>query len=334
MKQVSLELALPVAVSFLSSILLTPLMRKLALYFNIVAKPNPLVQSHTSPTPYLGGVAVYLSVILGLGFSGFFGSHLSLLFCIGLMTVLGVCDDLMSFAPLTKLLGQIFISILGIFFIIQINAEQLSALQLFLYIFWLLITTNALNLIDVMDGLAAGVSAIAFGGLFLIAGIRGFDELSVIFLTISMALVGFLPFNFHRARVFLGDAGSLMIGFYFGLFTLANLNFRVRLDTPPVIFLLFSIPLFELAFVFIMRSYSGKPFWKGSRDHFSLRLLSVGWKVPQIVLLTYAIGATMLFTTLIFEFFSPLFIRWFAIIPAIVLVLCAWKYLSGIKVDG
>lgn len=333
MEQVSRELILSVTVSFISSILLTPLLRKLALFFNIVAKPNPLVKTHTIETPYLGGVVVYLSLFVGMIFSGLFISYITLLLCVGLMTALGVFDDIKPFSPLAKLLGQIFISILGVFFIIFINGEPLNLLQFSLYVALLLVTTNALNLIDVMDGLATGVSALTFGGLFLVALLRGFDNLSIIFLTICAGLLGFLPFNYYRARIFLGDAGSLMIGFSFGLFTLADPNFRTQLDILPVILLLFAIPLFELAFVFIMRSFAGKPFWKGSRDHFSLRLLSAGWRVPQIVLLTYSICAVMLLTTLVFEFLSPLFIRWLAIIPAVVLILCAWKYLSKIKVD-
>lgn len=324
---------LPVIISFVSSVLITPLVGKTAANLEIVAKPNPLVKTHKTATPYLGGVAVYVSMFVGLMFSSAFNSYFSLFLCIGLMMILGLYDDLRPLSPLTKLLGQILISIVGIFLVFNANGGQINLFQFFLYLFWLVLATNAFNLIDVMDGLATGISALAFGGLFLIAGFRGFDDLGIAFLIICAALLGFLPSNFYRARIFLGDAGSLMIGFSFGLLALAEFKFRNQTNTLPIVFLLFAIPFFELVFVFVRRSFAGKHFWKGSRDHFSLRLLSIGWKVPEIVLISYIIGAFLLFIALIFEFLSPLILRWLIMLPAIFLALWIWKYLSKIEVE-
>lgn len=328
------EVSFPVAVSFVSAILLTLLMRECAFYLNIVAHPNPLVKTHTSPTPFLGGVAVYLALTLGLLASGAFGEQSDFLLCVGLMTVLGLIDDIKPFSALQKLLGQMFISILGLWFVVIPNESQINMLELGFYLLWLVVAANALNLIDVMDGLATGVAAIAFGGLSVLTFIRGVENTGLTVLIFFAALLGFLPFNFYRARIFLGDAGSLMIGFSFGLLALTESTLNAKWNTFPLIWLVFAVPIFELTFVFVMRFLSGKPFWKGSRDHFSLRLLSLGWRVPIIVITAYAFGAMAVIAALVFELPSPAIAKWLTFSTVIGTIFYVWMRLSKINVES
>jgi UDP-GlcNAc:undecaprenyl-phosphate GlcNAc-1-phosphate transferase len=333
-EQIINEISLPVIIGFVSAFLLTPLARFAAIYLNIVAHPNPLVKTHKTATPFLGGVAVYLALTIGLLIFDGFGEHGDFLLCAGLMTALGLVDDIKPLSALRKLFGQLLISILGLWLITSSNGLQINILQAGFYLLWLVVASNALNLIDVMDGLATGTAAIAFGGLFALAFVRGSENVSLISLTFCAVLLGFLPFNFHRARIFLGDAGSLMIGFSFGLLTLMQFGSNAEWNTFPLIMLLFAVPIFELIFVSIMRYLSGKPFWKGSRDHFSLRLLSSGWKVPVIAVTTYAFGIMMIIAALVFELPSPAIIKWFAFLTIIGAAAYVWFHLSKIKVDG
>lgn len=324
---------LALTVGFVFSVLFSPVLRTIALYFGIVAQPNPLVETHKLPTAYLGGIAVFLAFVIGLIVTGLSYQYISPLICIGLMTLLGVFDDIKQLSAIKKLLGQSLISVLALWLLFYFNEVQLSPLNFSLYLLWLIITTNAFNLIDVMDGLATGIGGIAFAGLFAVAFIGGFYSLGIVSITLSGALLGFLPFNYHRATMFLGDAGSLMIGFSFGLLTLMETSIRSDWHKFLLTSFLFAIPLFELAFVFVMRCSSGKAFWKGSRDHFSLRLLSLGWNVPYIVVITYAFGVAALVTTLILELHVSEAIKWAISLMVIGIVLFVSTRLSKIEVE-
>lgn len=324
---------LAIIVGLVISFLFSPVFRTIALCFGIVAKPNPLVKTHKLPTAYLGGVVVYLAFVFGLTVVGLSYKYRIALLSIGLMTLLGLFDDIKPLSALQKLLGQSLISILALLLLLYSNEVQLNPLKFALYLLWLLITTNAFNLIDVMDGLASGIGGIAFGGLFVIALIGGLDNLGIASIILSGALLGFLPFNSHRASIFLGDAGSLMIGFSFGLLTLMESSIRSNWYKISLTSLLIAIPIFELTFVFVMRFLAGKAFWKGSRDHFCLRLLSLGWNVPRIVGVTYAFGVAAIVAALILELQLPYVMKWITLLMIIGTALFIWIRLSKIEID-
>jgi len=328
-----------IVLSWFSALVLTLVFQKIAVYFALGAKPNPIVQNHVVSTPFLGGVAVYVAFIVGLTFWWNYhgwndNRYLYLLIAFGgTMVALGLWDDLKGLSPLHKLLGQCAVAILGVAILGEMRTQPLTFLEFVLCVGWIVFTTNAINLMDVMDGLAAGTSAITFVGLAIMALIQGSSDVAVISLTFSAALIGFLLFNSHKARIFLGDAGSLLIGSIFGLLVLIN---RPRGNAPvaiAIMLLLFALPTFELFFVSVMRFRKGRPIWIGSPDHYSLRLLSAGWSVVRIVGISYA--ATTLTTTaaVLFTSLGHYWPIWIAIIPIISLTAYVWKRLAVIEVE-
>lgn len=278
--------------SALAALYITPLMRRAAIQFGIVDEPDGRLKTHAEPVPYLGGLAVFLAFLISLAVVFEF-SHavLGILLSGTLMLLVGLIDDLGVLSPLEKLAGQsVAVAVLikaGIFiklvFIPPLAAFLLSAL-------WLLTVTNALNFMDVMDGLAAGVAVVAALFLAGIAVRNAEPMVAVMAASLAGSLLGFLRFNFSPARIYLGDSGSLFIGL-----TLAALAMNVGYTTKndlgmltPV--LLLGVPLFDLAFVSLVRLEKGLSPFRGSPDHVALRLKRAGLSVVQTVGVTYAAG--------------------------------------------
>ena len=268
----------------------TPIMRTAALKFGIVDRPDGKLKRHAEPTPYLGGLAVFLAYLIALGVTlEFDQSVLAILLAGTLMLLVGLIDDLGVLSPWEKLLGQaVAIAVLlnaGLY--VKLVFVPLP-LALVVSVLWLFLVTNAVNIIDIMDGLASGVAAIAAAFLAAIAVINGKPFVAAMAAALAGALVGFLRFNARPARIYLGDSGSLFIGM-----TLAALamNGRYTVDhwvamLTPVIVL--GVPLFDVFFVSILRLEKGMSPFRGSPDHFALRLRSAGFAVPAVVGLAYA----------------------------------------------
>ena len=275
MSLILLPLVFILAVLF--AVYFTPVARAAALRFGIVDQPDGDLKRHSSPVPYLGGLAVFLAYLLSLGMVLEFDRTLLGILLAGTVTLLvGLVDDFGVLTPLAKLAGQG----VAIFALLRSGAlveltEVPEGLKWPLAALWLLAVCNAFNILDVLDGLAAGVAAIAGIGLGVAAAFTGQLALAAAALALSGALTGFVVFNFHPARIYLGDAGSLAVGI-----TLAALALGVRWsDTNPAGFLvpllIFAVPLADTAYVSVLRARAGRPFWHGSPDHFPLRLKHV-----------------------------------------------------------
>jgi UDP-GlcNAc:undecaprenyl-phosphate GlcNAc-1-phosphate transferase len=268
----------------------TPLMRHAALQFGILDRPHGPLKSQREPVPYLGGLAVFSAYLVTLSIMFEF-SHavLGILLAGTLMLLVGLIDDLGVLSPWAKLASQ-FIAVIALIkagvFIKLVFVPPLAALAL--SALWFLAVTNAFNIIDIMDGLASGVAAIAAVFFALVAIAHGEAMVAVMAAALAGSLVGFLRYNSAPARIYLGDSGSLFIGLTLaalatnGGYTRSNL---VGVLTP-VIFL--GVPLFDLAFVSILRLEQGLSPLRGSPDHFALRLRRAGYGVRRTVLVTYA----------------------------------------------
>lgn len=285
------------SVAVIAALYTTPLMRAAALKFGIVDRPDGKLKHQAEPVPYLGGLAVYLAYLIALGIVFEFNhAVLGVLLAGTLMVLVGLIDDLGVLSPWEKLVGQ------GIAVAVLLKAGlyvQLAFLPFLLAvglsIFWLLSVTNAINIIDIMDGLAAGIAAIAAAFIAIIAVLNGRPTVAAMAAALAGSLVGFLRFNSRPARIYLGDSGSLFIGM-----TLASLAMNGRYTTnnwvgmlTPAIVL--AVPLFDLAFVSIVRLEKGLSPFRGSPDHFAIRLRGAGLSVGATVLLSYlaafAVGA-------------------------------------------
>lgn len=277
------------------SLYTTPLMRRAALQFGIVDRPDGALKTQSEPVAYLGGLAVFLAFLITLGVTFEFGPVvLGILLAGTLVLLVGLIDDLGVLSPWEKLVGQSLAIAVLLKSGVYVKLIFLPwTIDLSISILWLLTITNALNIIDVMDGLASGVAAIA--ALFLAAAAILNDEPMVAVMASALAgsLVGFLRYNSTPARIYLGDAGSLFVGLTLAALAMNGGYTRsnwAAMMTPVVIF---GVPLFDLAFVAVVRWRRGLSPFRGSPDHFALRLRRAGFSVRQVVGMTYATGLAL-----------------------------------------
>ena len=292
--------------SFLLSLLVTPFMRHLAIKGNFVARPTD-DRWHKRPTGLLGGVSIFFTVMvvwqLASLVSGYHTSMKPLLpLALGGMAIflLGLVDDLFEINPQHKLVGQVVIASVLVIFGFQINWFESMTANLVISIFWIVGITNAFNLLDNMDGLSAGTAFIA--GLFLflsqVTSVGGSIVPALLFLSVYLgSLLGFLIYNFHPASIFMGDSGSLFIGFLLagltteasGLMTGARSGHLVSVLAIPILILF--IPILDTTFVSLMRKLSGRPISMGGLDHSSHRMVAIGFSERTAVLMLYGFAA-------------------------------------------
>jgi len=288
------------------SLVLTPWMAKTALRMGIVDRPDGGLKTHKEPIPYLGGLAVFVSFLVG--FSPFYELDrevLAILLGGTLIALLGLLDDLGDLRPTAKLLGQaLAISIvlkagvaIKIVFLPPWIAYPLSFL-------WLLGLTNAFNIIDIMDGLSSGVGAIACFFLFIVGMNAGQTAAGSMSLALMGALLGFLVFNFFPARIYLGDTGSLFMGFILGALGMVGVYARTNPVAVLAPLLILGIPIFDTLFVSLVRWMRGQSPLKGSPDHFALRLRKWKLTVRQTVIMSYLLAFLLGLAALVMVFGS------------------------------
>jgi UDP-GlcNAc:undecaprenyl-phosphate/decaprenyl-phosphate GlcNAc-1-phosphate transferase len=274
------------------SLLLTYITRTVMTRLGVVAAPRK-DRWHSKPTALLGGIAIYTSFILSvlLVFPDPF-SIKRLLLAGTLLFVVGLIDDLIQIKPYVKLAAQLVASSALIFSGHYLPWTHIPLLDFVITFIWLVGITNAINMLDNMDGLAGGISVIAclFLSLnFYLNGQAGFIYLPLI---MAASIAGFLVFNFNPASIFMGDCGSMFIGFTVSGMALYSVEQRTRnlaavLATPVLIMLM---PIFDTTIVTIARKINGRPVSQGGRDHTSHRLVALGMTDRQAVLTLYVIS--------------------------------------------
>ncbi|MBI4473850.1 MAG: undecaprenyl/decaprenyl-phosphate alpha-N-acetylglucosaminyl 1-phosphate transferase [Acidobacteria bacterium] len=281
--------------SFVFAYCWTPLMRRAALQLGIVDRPDGKLKSHDAAVPYLGGLAVYAAFLLTVGvLTEFEQETLGYLLAGSIVLIVGLLDDFGVLTPSQKLLGQTLAALVLIKSGIYIKLEFIpSYLALPLTLLWILLVTNAMNIIDVLDGLAAGVASIAALSIAVANVMAGRGSIALLCVILSGACLGFLPHNFHRARIYLGDAGSLYLGFLLGTLSLNAGYTRANLLAVISPVLILGIPLFDLALVMYVRWRNGIPVTKGSPDHFALRLRRCKLSVRETAVTTYVVSAIL-----------------------------------------
>ena len=281
--------------SFILSLYLTPVMRRAALQFGIVDQPDGKLKKHKRPMPYLGGIAIYLSFLLALAFSFKLDQEvLGLLLAGTIVLLLGFIDDLGFLKTWGKFVGQLIAVLVlvksGIFIKLVFLPMYVSIPLTFL---WLVGMMNAFNIIDVMDGLTAGVAFFASLAFFCVALLNGKMMIAIVAITLAGSLLGFLRYNFSPARIYMGDAGSMFLGLMIGAMAMigsyTEKNFLGFL--APLVIL--GIPIFDTLQVMVARWYKGIPFYQGSPDHYALRLQATGLSVRGVTWLSYGTAAIL-----------------------------------------
>ncbi len=286
-------MALAFAASVATALALTPLAAGAASAAGLVKQPRPDRWS-SRPTPMLGGVAVVAATLAPLLVTARIDQETAVV-VVGLFAafVLGVVDDVRGMRPTSKLVGQVLIAGGLAFGGVGLQLVDYPAFAFVLTVFWIVGVMNAVNLMDNMDGLAAGVAAIAAAVLFAMAPPVEPGWIRILAATLAGACLGFLAYNFAPARVYMGDAGSQSLGLALAAIALmltnvAKANFGLALLGP---LLVLGLPLYDTALVTLVRRIEGRPVSQGGRDHASHRLASRGLGERETVLVLYAVAA-------------------------------------------
>lgn len=293
---------LPVAVAFLSALagalLFTPLCRRVAERTGFLAHPSSR-GVHRESTPLLGGVAIFFAFVIGMGVGGSFRALLPPTPTLGflggalLIFAMGVIDDRVDLGWFSKLLGQIVAAILLLASLNGEGAFLLSPLGLVIALLWVVGLTNAMNFLDNMDGICAGIAAcvsLAFVGL---AVLNGQIETAVLAAALGGSAIGFLWFNFPPARIFLGDGGSLFLGYSLaalGILSTRQTEFSLSLLVPVAVL---AYPIFDITFVSVTRYQRGQSLTQGGKDHTSHRLARLRRSDRLTALAIYAICGSL-----------------------------------------
>jgi UDP-GlcNAc:undecaprenyl-phosphate/decaprenyl-phosphate GlcNAc-1-phosphate transferase len=300
------------AASLLLSFVLTIFVRNLATARGWVAAPTLSRHLHARPLPRLGGVAIFLSFLLSLviawivswmkpslGLGPMFKTVYSILLPALVIFALGVYDDIRPLNPYIKFIGQAVAGAMLFAFGLQIlDLPVLFGhhhfpwyLSLPLTILWVLAITNAFNLIDGLDGLAAGSALFSTLVVFVASLFSDSHLVSLMTLALAGAILGFLRFNFNPATIFLGDCGSLFIGFMLSALALRGAQKAPTTVAVAIPVVSFGLPILETALSILRRLIAGRPVFTGDREHIHHKLLQRGLSHRQVVVVLYAVSA-------------------------------------------
>lgn len=284
-------------IALVFSIIATPLARRLALAGGVVDAPNAR-KVHKTPTPLLGGAAIYLAFIIAVAV---FGTRQEIRQLVGVIvgatfiSAVGVIDDVRGLRPAVKLVAQLIAACILPLVGLHVRLFPIEALNWALTVFWIVGVTNALNLLDNMDGLSGGIAAIGAAHFLLLAAINGQFLVGALSAALLGACIGFLRYNFNPASIFMGDTGSLFIGF-----VLAAIGIKLRFFgntyivtwMVPIVVLL--LPIFDTSLVFVSRLRRGlNPLTTPGKDHLSHRLVALGFSRREAVLICWLVASTV-----------------------------------------
>lgn len=292
---------------FVSALLLalgaTPVVRRLADRLGVVDQPDPR-KLHRAPVPLLGGIAIYVGFILALllfGEGWVLSQMIGILVSATMVSFLGIWDDRWGVRPLLKLLGQLVAASILIISGIKVSFLPYPALNVAITLVWVVGITNALNLLDNMDGLSGGVGAVAAGFFLLLAAMNGQYLVASLAAALMGACIGFLYYNLNPATIFMGDAGSMFLGFILSVVGI-KLRFpgRPSMITWMIPVVVLGLPIFDTTLVVISRLRGGmNPLTSPGKDHVSHRLVQMGLSQRNAVIVLYliccALGLAALF---------------------------------------
>lgn len=321
-------------ISFVTAVMLTFLVRGFARKRGYIAPPK-VDRWHKRPTAMLGGAAIFLTTVLMYAlFVPKTTESLAILAGSSFLFFVGLIDDILHIKPYQKLIGQFIGVAIVVSFGLVLPWTDSQIFNIAITAFWLIGITNAINLLDNMDGLAAGISAIAALSLAAGFGTSG-QTIEMILISVFVgALLGFLVFNFNPASIFMGDCGSMFIGFLLAssvLLTDVGGRSRGVMSILAVPALILFVPIFDTTFVTVSRKIWGRKASEGGRDHTSHRLVALGLSERNAVLMLYGFALLAGLLSLLVRELEP--VQSLALIGVFVVILTiAGVYLSKVKV--
>ena len=270
----------------------TPLVKRLAQRVGAMDVPKDERRMHKIPIPRMGGLAIFFAFLIAvLCFAGIDRELRGILLGATIIVVLGILDDILTLNALPKFAVQIVAAVIAVLHGCRIEHFMGFRLATWLSypvsVIWIVAITNAVNFIDGLDGLAAGVSAISAGSMLVVALLVPDYNSAILLAAIVGACAGFIPYNFNPAKIFMGDTGSTFLGYILATLSITGLFKMYAIISFAVPFLILGIPIFDICFAFLRRIAHGQNPMKADRGHFHHRLIDMGFSQKQSVAIAY-----------------------------------------------
>ncbi|MFS0821599.1 glycosyltransferase family 4 protein [Bacillus sp. 1P02SD] len=286
-------------ISFISTVILTPIIIKLAYKIGAIDLPNER-KVHQKGIPRIGGLAIIIGFSIGASFLSLYeydNFHIIFLSII-IMLLTGLLDDIYNLKPIYKFSGQLIAALLVVA-VAQLKIEYVVLPSNFnldfgfysylISLFWILALTNSINFIDGLDGLAAGVSIIALGSMLYLSIIDNHVLVVALAAIVIGSTLGFLLFNFHPAKIFMGDTGSQFLGFIIAIISIMGFYKSVTIFSLFIPIIILGVPLFDTFFAIMRRLLSKQSISKADRSHIHHRLLDFGFSHRESVSIIYCL---------------------------------------------
>lgn len=301
-------------IAFVFSFAMTPVVKRFAFKIKAVDVPKDNRRMHKKPIPRLGGLAIIFGfMVSAMCFGTMTKSLAAILIGAMIIAVMGIVDDVKALNAKPKFLIQIFAALLVVLWG-EVRVDVFTNplvwsgqpyvvlpmwVSVIFSVLWIVLITNAVNFIDGLDGLAAGVSAIMTVSLVFISARLGEYSVAVIGTALMGACFGFLPYNFNPAKIFMGDTGSTFLGFILATLSIQGVFKSYAVISFAVPLLILGLPLFDASFAMIRRIMKGQSPMQADRGHLHHRLIDMGFSQKQTVFILYAISGVLGITAVI-----------------------------------
>ena len=303
---IAIRIGAAILVAFLISLIAMPFVKKFAHRVGAIDVPKDARRVHKHPIPRLGGLAIFVGFLLGVVLFAEINRQIQgILLGAVVIVTLGVVDDIKPLPALFKFFIQILAALVAVYHGVVIeflsnpilwNPNPYIYFGVFsapITVFWIVAITNSVNLIDGLDGLAAGVSIISSIVMLIIALLVAEPNVAIIMAALAGACLGFLPYNFNPAKIFMGDTGALLLGYVLATVSILGLFKFHAVVSFAVPFLALALPLFDTSLAFFRRLLKGQNPMAPDRGHFHHRLLDMGLSQKQAVVILYIISALL-----------------------------------------
>ena len=300
------RIAAALVAALLISFIATPVVKSIAQMVGAVDVPKDNRRMHNHPRPRMGGLAIFLGFLLStLIFVPMSSSMRGMLLGGVIIVILGIFDDIYALPALPKLLVQIAAALVAVLHgnVIQVLSNPnifsenpywtLGSLAVPLSVIWIVAITNAVNLIDGLDGLAVGVATISSLTMLVIAMLVSENVVALMMAALAGGCIGFMPYNLNPAKIFMGDTGSTFLGFVLATVSIQGLFKFYTIISFAVPFLMLGLPLFDTCFAILRRLAKGQSPMAPDRSHVHHRLIDMGFNQKQAVAILYVISAIL-----------------------------------------
>lgn len=315
---VLMTLVIAVVIAFAA----TPLVKKLAVRVGAIDVPKDNRRMHKKPIPRLGGLAIFAAFVISLvvvllvdGDMVLSKPFIGIMIGAAIIVVLGIFDDIYALPALPKFIVQILAAGIAVVFGCRIDVISnpfLSSalpylvlprwLSVFLTILWIVAITNAVNFIDGLDGLAAGISAISAATMLVVALLLSEVPVAIVMAALMGGCLGFLPYNFNPAKIFMGDTGSTFLGFVLATVSVQGMFKLYAVVSFAVPVLILGVPIFDICFAFLRRILRGQNPMHSDRGHIHHRLMDLGFTQRQSVAIAYMMTAILGLTAIVLTY--------------------------------